>query len=501
MIKVTGLITSSLLTFSAAYAETVSLQSVDERLLVNGEILGTDGVVATLKSDRGIINVSTAAMNCVAGDCDVGIRWANTVSELSVSVSGERQQAVVEMLAQAMAEDDAYVVSTKPTEKEHLVTRASGYTSGQAVYIRLLEDDMSAQTYLDMAPPAGVSAQPDLVQPPSAQLIGMDALSVIAHPLVDVDGLSLEDLARIYAGEISNWSALGGPDQDIVLLRREPDSPELTSFEATVMQPYEKAVSPQALAVPSDLKLAEYVAQFPGSIAVVSTQVETAANSLPLMSSCGAYHEATPFAVASGSYPLLRPLYAIHQADPDAATTAFFDKAVTDVMPSYAARLGFTFGDVMEQSPSEKDVHLTALLAEDMPDGDKGPARALVDLMFASSRLSTTFIAGDLTAEQVAWNRAQMLRLEKVLKSDGFSDREAVFAGFSGADGSLAESRLAAAQIMDDFRAFSMSRGSVDGRLFQLSSVGFGAVAGSECAARGTQKRVEVWLRDMPISG
>lgn len=54
--------------------------------------------------------------------------------------------------------------------------------------------------------------------------IGYDAVAVAVSSEVYESGiraLSLEQIRSIYAGEISNWSALGGPDREILVLDKE----------------------------------------------------------------------------------------------------------------------------------------------------------------------------------------------------------------------------------------------------------------------------------------
>lgn len=51
--------------------------------------------------------------------------------------------------------------------------------------------------------------------------VAWDALAVIAHPDNPVDSVSLEQIRRIYLGEITNWKQLGGHDAPIKLFIRK----------------------------------------------------------------------------------------------------------------------------------------------------------------------------------------------------------------------------------------------------------------------------------------
>lgn len=59
---------------------------------------------------------------------------------------------------------------------------------------------------------------------PQEFVIARDAIAIVVHPSNPVDHLTLNQLAMIYKGEITNWSELGGEDREIVKLSRETNS-------------------------------------------------------------------------------------------------------------------------------------------------------------------------------------------------------------------------------------------------------------------------------------
>jgi len=59
---------------------------------------------------------------------------------------------------------------------------------------------------------------------PQEFVIARDAIAIIVHPSNPVDHLTLEQLSKIYKGEITNWSEFGGEDREIVCLSRETNS-------------------------------------------------------------------------------------------------------------------------------------------------------------------------------------------------------------------------------------------------------------------------------------
>jgi len=66
----------------------------------------------------------------------------------------------------------------------------------------------------------------------SETTLAYDGIAVIVQPENPVSRLTLEQLAAIYKGEITNWSAVGGNDADIVLIGREAGSGTRDGFES-----------------------------------------------------------------------------------------------------------------------------------------------------------------------------------------------------------------------------------------------------------------------------
>lgn len=58
-----------------------------------------------------------------------------------------------------------------------------------------------------------------------------DGIAVIVNPANTVEDLTVEQIAAIYTGEITNWSEVGGEDAEIVVIGREAGSGTRSGFE------------------------------------------------------------------------------------------------------------------------------------------------------------------------------------------------------------------------------------------------------------------------------
>ena len=65
-------------------------------------------------------------------------------------------------------------------------------------------------------------------------VLAYDGIAVIVNPENTVEDLDLETIAKIYTGEITNWSEVGGADAEIVLVGREAGSGTRSGFEEIV---------------------------------------------------------------------------------------------------------------------------------------------------------------------------------------------------------------------------------------------------------------------------
>lgn len=68
-----------------------------------------------------------------------------------------------------------------------------------------------------------------------AAVIARDGIAVVVNKANGVSALTIEQVAKIYSGQIANWKELGGPDARIVLISRESGSGTRGAFEELVL--------------------------------------------------------------------------------------------------------------------------------------------------------------------------------------------------------------------------------------------------------------------------
>ena len=65
-------------------------------------------------------------------------------------------------------------------------------------------------------------------------VLAYDGIAVIVNPENTVEDLTVEQIAAIYTGEITNWRDVGGMDAEVVLVGREAGSGTRSGFEEIV---------------------------------------------------------------------------------------------------------------------------------------------------------------------------------------------------------------------------------------------------------------------------
>ena len=131
-------------------------------------------------------------------------------------------------------------------------------------------------------------------------IIALDGIAVIIDKQNTVTGLTKEELAKIYTGEISNWSELGGADEAIVVIGRESESGTRSAFEE-LLEVEDSCVYAQEL--DSTGAVLAKVAATPGAIGYVSLDVVD--DTVTAVTLDGV--EATEANVLAGTYALQRP--------------------------------------------------------------------------------------------------------------------------------------------------------------------------------------------------
>lgn len=151
---------------------------------------------------------------------------------------------------------------------------------------------------------------------PIAIPFAIDGIALIVNQALPLTQLTLEQISKIYKGEISNWSELGGPDQPITVYGRQSNSGTFVFFrefvvkgDYTNLKRNMNGTAQIVEAVRNDISGIGYV-----GVGYIADKSGNAAKGLTVLNVAAdtdseAYSPLVMENVTSGRYPISRPLY------------------------------------------------------------------------------------------------------------------------------------------------------------------------------------------------
>jgi len=170
---------------------------------------------------------------------------------------------------------------------------------------------------------------------PNEIRVAMDGLAVVVNPANPVGRLTLDQLAQIFTGRITNWKEVGGEDKKIVVLSREVNSGTHVYFKEHVLRkgdPNSKEeFTPGALLLSSSQAIADEVAGNPSAIGYYGMGY-ISPKQKPVMVAKDAtseYEAPTIENVVNGKYPISRPLFLYTNGQPQGLVKKFVDACLS----------------------------------------------------------------------------------------------------------------------------------------------------------------------------
>ena len=228
-----------------------------------------------------------------------------TSTELTGTVSTDgstSMEKVIGALSESfMATNEGVTVNYNPTGSGSGITAVQEGTCDIGLSSRALKDEEKS---------AGLKET----------VLAYDGIAIIVHPDNPVSDLSVEQIAKLYTGEITNWKDVGGNDAEVVLIGREAASGTRDGFES-ITGTKDKCQYRQELTSTGDVITT--VSSNPGAIGYAS--LAAVKDTVKKVSVDGV--EATEETVKDGSYKVQRPFVLVTKdgTELSEAAQAFFD--------------------------------------------------------------------------------------------------------------------------------------------------------------------------------
>lgn len=166
---------------------------------------------------------------------------------------------------------------------------------------------------------------------PNEIRVGLDGLAVVVNINNPVNKLTIEQLAQIFTGRITNWKELGGRDEKIVLLSREVNSGTHVYFKEHVLRKNDpnsrEEFATSALLLPSSQAIADEVAANTSAIGYYGMGYISARQKAILIAKDAKSEYVAPTVedVVNGRYPISRPLFVYINGEPQGVVKRFID--------------------------------------------------------------------------------------------------------------------------------------------------------------------------------
>lgn len=177
--------------------------------------------------------------------------------------------------------------------------------------------------------------------------VALDGLAAVVNPSNPVSKLTLDQLADIFTGKITNWKEAGGKDEKIVILSREVNSGTHVYFKEHVLRKGnvngKEEFAPSALMLSSSQAIADEVSGNSAAIGYygmgyISNKQKPVAVAKDDRSE---YVNPSIENVLSGKYPISRPLFLYTNGEPQELVKKCVDYALSKEGQDIVAKTDF----------------------------------------------------------------------------------------------------------------------------------------------------------------
>lgn len=335
--------------------------------------------------------------------------------------------------------------------------------------------------------------------PGNEHVWALDGLVVLVAKENPVEALTLEEVAKIFAGEITDWSELGLPPGRINLYAPVAEAPAWSQFETEVMNPFGRKVAPTVKRLVHSTEWADRVSEDPQGIVVSVFAMVRRAKPINVTTSCGIIVQPNVFNIKTEEYPLSRRMFFYTNGEPaNPLARSLLAFAMSPKLQPILREAKFVDQDPSVLPFQAQTARIAAAVNTAQDKADANLMRRLVKDLQSSQRVSFTFrFASGTTGLD---NRAleDVRRLRTMLVRPDMQGKTVILAGFSDAVGGFATNvQLSALRVGAVRIALGIGPKGLPGALVQEQA--YGPLAPVACndtdGGRALNRRVEVWLR------
>lgn len=334
-----------------------------------------------------------------------------------------------------------------------------------------------------------------------SRVLALDALV----PVVSADNplaiITTPELARVFAGEIDNWQALGGPDAPITLHLRDARSGLGQAVVDRLLRPIRADLATDVRRHTSNDALVRAVSADPFGLGLASGAALGRTKPLALSGECGFGLQAGRRNVKTEDYPLTAPLFLYLPA----RRLPKLARDFLGYLRAPEAQLVIRRAGFVDQTPEEIPVdaqgnRFANAIAQAGDEIGLDELQRMVSVLSPMRRLTTTFRFEPGSTRLDAQSRSNVEQLARALEAGVYDTRDLLFVGFSDGEGSARINREISLRRAEAVRsAVIVAAETANMTRIALEVDAFGEAMPMACDdsawGRLVNRRVEVWVR------
>ncbi|MCF6304669.1 MAG: phosphate ABC transporter substrate-binding/OmpA family protein [Rhodobacteraceae bacterium] len=499
----------------AINAQQVVLQSLDGTISVTGELTEYDSENYVIRTNIGEMTIPVSQVTCIGADCP-----EITPDFTEFTISGARSLALnllpdlldgfgrsleldVTHLTQADGSPKVLFTDFDGNEVAEISFLMNGSTSGISDLVT--SQASIALTTRPMRPEeaSAISAAGlgDIFAPGLENILALDGLVIVTSTQNGVHIISEDQIAKVFSGEVTNWSELGGDDAQINLYVRPENSDTGALLSQFVLRPVSARLSRNVIELASDSAVSDAVSSDPYGIGFTTFSNERSARSMSILGACGIQSPANDFTIKTEEYPFTRRLYLYRLANNVPVLANKFIEYLDSVEAQrIVAFSGFAGQGVVEESVNNQGLRFLAAMLPTDAEASLAEIQNMMVELGTARRLTLTYRFDQNTSQLDSRSKADIIRLARGIEDGQISSREIILIGFTDSVGEGVVNKslsLTRAEQVREALLLELASGSFAEE--NIRAVGYGELSPLSCDAgltgRQINQRVEVWTR------
>lgn len=337
--------------------------------------------------------------------------------------------------------------------------------------------------------------------PGSEHVFALDAMVLLVAKENPAVSLSVDNVARIFAGQITDWSQVGLPPGKINVYAPVEGMGLLIHFENTMLKPRALRLAANAIRTKTAVEWSDRVAADPAGIGMHFISYIRNAKALNIEASCGLITRPSRFTAKTEEFALARRLYFYTMGPPKSQLAR--ELLAHALSPQIQEALQAS--DFVDQEPEllpfrEQGARIAYALNAPSEDFDLNLMRQLIGEMSTAARFSTTLrFESSSSALDVKANQ-DIARLAQYLQTPELANKTVMLLGFADSVGAFDTNLKLSLKRAQAVQRALLATGQLSLPASKLIAKGYGELAPVACndtlESRTLNRRVEVWIKN-----